>query len=45
VRDNGVGFDAARVPRALALRAEAIGATIDVQSRPGRTVVQLDFAG
>lgn len=43
VIDDGVGFDAARVPRALAQRAEALGAAIDVQSRPGRTVVQLDF--
>ncbi len=45
VIDDGVGFDAARVPRALALRAAAIGAAIDVQSRPGRTVVQVDFGG
>ncbi len=45
VIDDGVGFDTARVPRALALRAEAIGAAIDVQSRPGRTVVQVDFGG
>ncbi|MGJ7488972.1 sensor histidine kinase [Variovorax sp. ZT4R33] len=44
VIDDGVGFDAARLPRALALRAEAIGATIEVQSRPGRTVVQVDLA-
>lgn len=43
VVDDGVGFDAVRVPRALAQRAAAIGATIAVQSRPGRTVVQLDF--
>ena len=42
--DDGVGFDAARVPRALAQRAEAIGATIAVQSRPGHTVVQVDLA-
>jgi signal transduction histidine kinase len=45
VIDDGVGFDAARVPRALALRADAIGAAIDVQSRPGHTVVQVDFGG
>lgn len=44
VVDDGVGFDAARVPRALAQRAEAIGAAITVQSRPGHTVVQVDFA-
>jgi signal transduction histidine kinase len=44
VIDDGVGFDAVRLPRALAQRAEAIGASIAVQSRPGHTVVQVDFA-
>jgi signal transduction histidine kinase len=44
VIDDGVGFDATRMPRALALRAEAIGAALAVQSRPGRTVVQVDLA-
>lgn len=43
VIDDGIGFDAMRTPRALALRAEAIGAMLDVQSRPGRTVVQVDL--
>jgi signal transduction histidine kinase len=44
VLDDGVGFAAAETPRSLALRAAAIGAAIDVQSRPGRTVVQVDLA-
>jgi signal transduction histidine kinase len=44
VIDDGVGFDAERVPRALAARATALGAALVVESRPGRTVVQLDFA-
>jgi signal transduction histidine kinase len=43
VIDNGKGFDAAHVPRALAERAGAIGARLAVESRPGRTVVQLVF--
>lgn len=43
VIDNGKGFDAARAPRALAERAGAIGARLAVESRPGRTVVQLAF--
>ncbi|SFO92920.1 hypothetical protein SAMN05216567_103365 [Variovorax sp. OK605] len=43
VIDNGRGFDAACVPRALAERAGAIGARLAVESRPGRTVVQLSF--
>jgi signal transduction histidine kinase len=44
VIDNGRGFDASHVPRALAERAGAIGARLAVESRPGRTVVQLEFS-
>ncbi|MDM0010298.1 ATP-binding protein [Variovorax sp. J22G73] len=43
VIDNGRGFDAAHPPRALAERAGAIGAALALESRPGRTVVQLVF--
>ena len=43
VIDNGRGFDASQVPRALWERAGAIGARLSVESRPGRTVVQLAF--
>ncbi|MNU40644.1 Sensor histidine kinase LiaS [compost metagenome] len=43
VIDNGVGFDAAEVPEALSKRAAAIGARLAIESRPGRTVVQLVF--
>ncbi|MDP9901717.1 sensor histidine kinase [Variovorax ginsengisoli] len=43
VIDDGRGFDAARLPRALAARAEAIGARLAVESRPGRTVVLIDI--
>ena len=43
VIDDGRGFDAARVPRALAERAGAVGARLAVESRVGRTVVQLEF--
>lgn len=43
VIDNGRGFDATQPPRALAERAGAIGAGLAVESRPGRTVVQLTF--
>ena len=43
VIDNGQGYDATQVPRALAERAGAIGARLAVESRPGRTVVQLAF--
>lgn len=43
VIDNGKGYDASQVPRALAERAGAIGARLAVESRPGRTVVQLAF--
>ena len=42
--DNGVGFDATRPPRALEQRALAIGARLAIESRPGRTVVELQFA-
>jgi signal transduction histidine kinase len=41
--DNGRGYDAARPPRALAERARALGARLTVESRPGRTVVQLEI--
>ena len=41
--DNGVGFDATRPPRALQQRALAIGARLAIESRPGRTVVELQF--
>ncbi|RQO42245.1 histidine kinase [Variovorax sp. KBW07] len=43
VIDNGRGFDAAHAPRSLAERAGAIGARLGLESRPGRTVVQLGF--
>lgn len=43
VIDDGRGFDASRVPRALTERAGAVGARLALESRPGRTVVQLDF--
>ncbi|MET3179483.1 UNVERIFIED_ORG: signal transduction histidine kinase [Variovorax guangxiensis] len=44
VIDNGKGFDAAKHrPRSLAERSGAIGARLTVESRPGRTVVQLEF--
>ena len=43
VIDDGQGFDALRVPRALSERAAAVGARLALESRPGRTVVQLDF--
>ena len=43
VIDNGRGFDAAQVPRALSERAAAVGARLALESRPGRTVVQLGF--
>jgi signal transduction histidine kinase len=43
VVDDGIGFDAAHTPRALALRAAAISALLEVQSRPGRTVVRIDL--
>ncbi|MEH3085337.1 MAG: ATP-binding protein [Xylophilus ampelinus] len=41
VADDGVGFDASRMPRSLARRAGAIGARLGVRSRPGRTVVEV----
>lgn len=45
VVDDGQGFDATRLPRALAQRSHAIGARLAIESRPGRTVVQLTFGG
>ncbi|RZL86123.1 MAG: histidine kinase [Variovorax sp.] len=41
VIDDGRGYDVSRVPRALHQRAQAIGAPLLLESRPGRTVVQL----
>lgn len=41
--DNGRGFDASRPPRALAERAQALGARLAVESRAGRTAVTLEF--
>ncbi|SFP84317.1 MULTISPECIES: histidine kinase [unclassified Variovorax] len=43
VIDDGRGFDASQPPRSLAERAGAIGARLALESRPGRTVVQLVF--
>lgn len=43
VVDDGRGFDASQVPRALTERAGAVGARLAVESRPGRTVVQFEF--
>ncbi|MGJ7546571.1 sensor histidine kinase [Variovorax sp. LT1R16] len=43
VIDNGVGFDAARPSRSLQARAQALGVPLRIESRPGRTVVQIDF--
>lgn len=43
VIDNGVGFDAAQPPRALQARAQALGVPLRIESRPGRTVVRIDF--
>jgi signal transduction histidine kinase len=43
VTDNGRGFAAGRTPRALDERARAIGVRLAVESRPGRTVVQIGF--
>ena len=43
VVDDGRGFDTSRVPRALSERAVMVGARLALESRPGRTVVQLDF--
>jgi signal transduction histidine kinase len=43
VIDDGRGFDASQVPRALTERSAAVGARLALESRPGRTVVQLEF--
>ena len=43
VVDDGRGFDTSRVPRALSERAVTVGARLALESRPGRTVVRLDF--
>jgi signal transduction histidine kinase len=43
VIDDGRGYDSSRPPRALQERAQAIGARLLLESRPGRTVVTLDI--
>lgn len=44
VIDNGRGFDADNVaPRALTERAHALGVRLAIESRPGRTVVKVEF--
>jgi len=43
VIDDGRGFDASHVPRALSERAATVGTQLGLESRPGRTVVQLGF--
>lgn len=43
VIDDGQGFDAAVLPRALAERSAGVGASLAVESRPGRTVVQVEI--
>jgi signal transduction histidine kinase len=43
VIDDGQGFDAAVLPRALDERAAGVGASLGVESRPGRTVVQVQI--
>ena len=45
VIDNGCGFDASQVPRSLGQRAAALGVALSLESRPGRTVVSLEFGG
>jgi signal transduction histidine kinase len=45
VIDNGCGFDALQVPRSLGQRAGALGVVLSLESRPGRTVVSLEFIG
>lgn len=44
VIDDGRGYDVARAPRSLHERAQAMGVRLVLESRPGRTVVQLDMA-
>lgn len=44
VIDDGRGYDASRAPRSLRERAQAMGVPLLLESRPGRTVVQLDMA-
>jgi signal transduction histidine kinase len=44
VIDDGRGYDVARAPRSLHERAKAMGVQLVLESRPGRTVVQLDMA-
>jgi signal transduction histidine kinase len=41
--DDGKGFDATRAPRALAERAQSLGARLTIESRPGRTQVRLEI--
>ena len=44
VIDDGRGFDAMAMPRAMQMRATALGARLAIESRPGRTVVGIDIA-
>ncbi|CAN7520414.1 histidine kinase [Variovorax sp. LjRoot290] len=44
VIDDGRGYDASRAPRSLRERAQAMGVRLVLESRPGRTVVQLEMA-
>ena len=44
VIDDGRGYDVSRAPRSLHERAQAMGVRLVLESRPGRTVVQLDMA-
>ena len=44
VIDDGRGYDVSRAPRSLHERAQAMGVRLVLESRPGRTLVQLDMA-
>jgi signal transduction histidine kinase len=44
VIDDGRGYDVSRAPRALRERAQAMGARLMLESRPGRTVVELSLS-
>jgi len=41
ITDDGVGFDARQLPRALQARAYALGAQLTASSQPGQTVINL----
>ena len=47
ISDDGVGFDARQLPRALLARAHALGARLTASSQPGDTVIclRLERAG